>query len=62
MPKLVFKYDQAGNVDIDGQGFVGKSCETATAPFLAGRKVTKNDKKKEFYQTVAGSGGITQGR
>lgn len=60
MPKLVFKYDEAGNMEIDGQGFKGKACETATAPFLTHRSVTKNDKKKEFYATNATTGGITQ--
>lgn len=51
MAKLVFKYDQSGNVEIDGQGFKGNACEKATSRFLADRKKKSDAKKPEYFQT-----------
>jgi hypothetical protein len=50
--RLIFKYDQTGNVEIDGQGFKGNACEKATAKFLQGRKKLSDAKKPEYYQSV----------
>ena len=55
MAKIVFKYDQSGGVEIDGQGFKGAACEKATADFIRTRRKTSDTKKPEFYQ-AAGQG------
>lgn len=58
MPKIILRYDQAGGVEVDGQGFKGKACEKATAKFLHGRTTTKDTKKPEY--SMPETSGITQ--
>ncbi len=50
MKKIVFTFKADGRVDIDAQGFHGKGCADASAPFekvlgVEGERV----KKPEFY-------------
>lgn len=49
--EIVVDISPAGSVQIDAQGFQGKSCEDATQALevVIGGQVSKNERKGEFY-------------
>lgn len=61
MPKIIIKYDQTGAMEMDGQGFKGAACETATKKFLSARAnatVTDDKKKPEYFQANTSGVGL----
>lgn len=55
-------FDQAGNMQVDHVGFVGKTCAETTERLIGGLKSTVVDEKKkpEFNQLVTGKAGGAQ--
>jgi hypothetical protein len=53
--KIKVTVDQLGNPKIEAEGFVGSSCEAATAPIeaaLAGKGGITRDLKHEYYEAA----------
>lgn len=59
MGTIKVNIDKFGNPKIEAVGFVGRTCETATASleaaFKQGAAEVKTDRRPEYYQTVGGA-------
>jgi hypothetical protein len=62
MPKSVIEVDQAGNFQIDEQGFNGTACEETTKKLMAGiaAKSQAEHRKPEFHGRQGQSQTATQ--
>lgn len=61
--KIKIKIDQLGNPTIEAEGFVGSSCERATAPIeqaLAGTGPVTRDLKENYYASEEATDQIQQ--
>ena len=58
MSEIIIDFDETGEVNLEGKGFQGKSCDEAMAHFEKSLGVVSNRKNKpEYYQGVRTNAG-----